>query len=572
MKLTRKHKAYIKDNCLKLTPLEISTSINTPVADINDYISSYLTLNPTSKENNSVKLKNVKEIGSFLYNNRSFVLILVILSLIVYFNALWAGFITGDDYNGYVENLNIRNFSTAFSSLNINPIYYSIIYSLFKINPFPLHLFSLFIHILVVILVYLVLSMLFGTRVSVLGTVLFAVHPVNTESVTWISGNVYLFLAASFYVTLIFFLLYKYSLKNIYFVFSVIIFSLSLIFLQSPWVLTFPLMIIVIEFFFLEKYCSFRKIWKYILYALPAVIYALTYLRERALERVISVQTPGAGGGVLDVSYFNKVTYTIFMMLKLYVFPKDLTIYHDGELFWPDALIVMAAVSIVFVVLIIFFFKKNRKISGLLILLPLSILLAFSPITIAWFIAERYLYIGAAFFCALIAFFLLYLEDKYKASQVITLITLFIVILYSAKTVFRNSDWQNSLNLWLATSKISVNSARVYNNLGDAYGSAGNPEMSLASFKRAIEIDPNYADALHNLGNTYFQKNEFESAFPLLEKSVSINPRLYQSYYKMGVISYYRQNKEKAKEYFAKTLELNPSYADTRQILESIKQ
>ena len=115
MKLTRKHKTYIKNNYTKLTPPEISTSINTPVADINDYISSYLTLNPTSKENNSVKLKNVKEIGSFLYNNRSFVLILVILSLIVYFNALWAGFITGDDYNGYVENLNIRNFSTVFS-------------------------------------------------------------------------------------------------------------------------------------------------------------------------------------------------------------------------------------------------------------------------------------------------------------------------------------------------------------------------------------------------------------------------------------------------------------------------
>ena len=311
--------------------------------------------------------------------------------------------------------------------------------------------------------------------------------------------------------------------------------------------------------------------WKYIFYALPAVVYAFTYLRERALERVLSVQTPGAGGGVSDVSYFNKITYTISMMLKLYIFPKDLTIYHDGETFWPSALIIMSVVTVVFVALIIFFFKRNRIVSGLLIFLPVSILLAFSPVTIAWFIAERYLYIGAAFFCALLAFFLLHIEDKYKASQAITLITFFIVLLYSARTVFRNIDWQNSLSLWLATSKVSVNSARVYNNLGDAYGSVANPEMSLASFKRAIAIDPNYADALHNLGNTYFQDKEYDAAFPLLEKSVSINPGLYQSYYKMGVISYYRQDKEKAKEYFTKTLELNPDYADIRQLLELVK-
>ncbi len=571
MKLTKKHKTYIRDNHLKLTSLEISANIKAPAIDINGYISSYLTLNSAPKENNSVKLQSIEEIGKFLYKNRLFILILTVLSALVYINSLWAGFITGDDYNGYVENLNIRNVTSAFSTLDIKSIYYSMMFNFFKLNPFPLHLFSVITHVLVVILVYLVLSMLFGTRVSVLGTVLFAVHPVNTESVTWVSGSVYLFLAVFFYLSLVFFLLYKFSLRRIYFVISVIIFSLALTFIRSPWTLIFPLMIVIIEFFFLEVSWSIKKVWKYVFYALPSAIYAFTYLREVALERVMSVQTSGAGGGSSDVSYFSKITYTIFMMLKLYIFPKDLTIYHDGELFWPYALVTMAVASFLFLALAVFFFRKNRKISGLLILLPTSIIVAFSPVTIAWFIAERYLYIGSVFFCALIAFLLVYLEDRYKASQVITLVTLLIVILYSTRTVFRNSDWQNSLSLWLATSKVSVNSARVYNNLGDAYGSVGSPEMSLVSFKRAIEIDPNYANALHNLGNTYFQNKEYDLAFPLLEKSILINPGLYQSYYKMGVISYYRKDNVKAKEYFAKTLELNPGYADTRQIIELMK-
>ncbi len=571
MKLTKKHKIYIRDNYLKLTPLEISTNINVPTTDINDYISSYLSLNQVSNEDKPVRFKSLKEIGGFLYSNRLFILILTILSALVYANSLWAGFVTGDDYNGYVENLNIRNFSTALSTLDIKSIYYATMFNLFKLNPFPLHLFSVITHVLVVILVYLVLSMLFGTRASILGTILFSVHPVNTESVTWISGSVYLFLAVFFYLSLIFFLLYKFSLRRIYFVVSVIIFSLALTFIRSPWTLIFPLMIAIIEFFFLEVSWNLKKVWKYIFYVLPSMIYAFTYLKEIALQRVLSVQISGVGGGSSDVSYFSKITYTIFMMLKLYIFPKDLTIYHDGELFWPGALVTMAVVSVVFIVLIIFFFRKNRKIFGLLLLLPTSLLITFSPITVAWFIAERYLYIGAAFFCTLVAFFLVYLEDRYKVSQVITLITLFIVIAYSTRTVFRNSDWQNSLSLWLATSRVSVNSARVYNNLGDAYGTAGNPEMSLLSFKKAIEIDPNYADALHNLGNTYFQNKEYDLAFPLLEKSVLINPGLYQSYYKMGVISYYRKDSEKAKDYFAKTLELNPNYADTRQIPELIK-
>jgi tetratricopeptide (TPR) repeat protein len=67
------------------------------------------------------------------------------------------------------------------------------------------------------------------------------------------------------------------------------------------------------------------------------------------------------------------------------------------------------------------------------------------------------------------------------------------------------------------------------NGLGAAYLQTGNVEGSLASWRRAVEIDPQQYDALFNLAITLAERNPAD-AVPYLDRFVeTAPPKLYAS-------------------------------------------
>lgn len=201
----------------------------------------------------------------------------------------------------------------------------------------------------------------------------------------------------------------------------------------------------------------------------------------------------------------------------------------------------------------------------------ISILPVFSPVLVAWMVAERYLYFATGIFTTLIAMLILNMERKFNIKNLAVILTVILMLAYSGRTIARAMEWRTRKSLWLSAEARGPYSARAQNNLGDVYGVEGDWEKSIWHFKRAIELNPYYSEAIHNLGNTLMQLGYYEDAKKLLLRSLEINPGLYQSMHKLGLIEYQLGNPDQAMEYFKKTLEIEPNYAPAIQSIQALQ-
>ena len=160
---------------------------------------------------------------------------ILITSFVVFANTLFSGF-AYDDQTQILENQLIRSFSnipTAFTKevwfwrvlqdkdptketgpttpyyRPVFTLYLMIAWHLFGDQPAGWHVINVLMHLLAVYLAFLILEKLTkDLKIATLATLLFALHPLRTESVAWISGVTDLFLALfllpSFYFYLVF--------------------------------------------------------------------------------------------------------------------------------------------------------------------------------------------------------------------------------------------------------------------------------------------------------------------------------------------------------------------------------
>src|SRR5260221_7740403 len=132
-------------------------------------------------------------------------LIIIGLGIFVYFNSLANNFIS-DDFPQIINNLYIHslaNISAFFTGStfynggsNINGAYYkpllttyfSFIYTFFGPNYSLFHFFQISLHILNTYLLFVLLKHFFKKLLALLLSLIFLVHPINSEAVFYISA------------------------------------------------------------------------------------------------------------------------------------------------------------------------------------------------------------------------------------------------------------------------------------------------------------------------------------------------------------------------------------------------
>ncbi|OGC52082.1 hypothetical protein A2W32_01790, partial [candidate division WWE3 bacterium RBG_16_37_10] len=436
--------------------------------------------------------------------------------------SLTNSFVSADDLTEFVNNDQLKNFLTTLQTFNLPSIIYSAFYTIFGANPLALHFYAVVLHFINCVLVLILVYMLFGKKASIITALLFGLHPVVTEPIYWIMANKYLLFAVFQFSSLIFYLLYCESQKKRYLAISLALFASILVFSQNPWPLVLPFVIFVLNFI-VDKNVSVVQAAKRTLPFVTIALFTFLLIFTGAAKKRVSELSLTYGMNVeQSTPLLNRLPYTIYTAVELWVFPVNLTLFHEGQIIPASMYLVMILVTLVVFGLIVFLWKKQRVVAGLMAIMALTLLPTFSPVQIAFFIAERYMYFGTAFYCTLLAWLILRFEKRIK--YFVPVAVVLICILYGIKSFSRSFDWQSSKTLWLSTSKHTPQSARVFNNLGDAYGNEKDFDKSVKAFTRAIEIDPYYADAMHNLGNTYFEMGLYKEAKLQFEKALQINP------------------------------------------------
>lgn len=497
-----------------------------------------------------------------------FIYFLLILTTVVYAFS-WSGEFLSDDIAGIQYNPNISDFFLQLKTLNINNIYNSTILNIFGVKPFWFHLSNTIFHLMAVVAVYVFIHKLSKTLwVTRLTTLLFAIHPIETEGVAWISGLSYATYTLLFIISLTFYLVAFKAIKNTsnklkYLICANIFLILSLS--SSEKAVIYPAILIAMLVFFIRPFTKIN-----IFSTIPAFIISGIYTLSRISDVSARLGNVNSGYTGESVAFdpLVQIPIAIYSYIKLILIPFNLTLYHEFNSFpqWEYALAVIVTIITLAIIIASSYYalKKQRPLVALipfgLIFFISSLALTLLPINIAWVVAERYVHLGSIGFFISISATIYIIIDKLSINKDSFYQWTFIVLipLLAILTIRRNLQWHSQDTLWPATVKISPDSAYAWNNMGDYYGRHGDTKNSIQAFENARKIRPRYADATHNLANVYMQIGEATKASELFKEALSYSPTLYQSYTNLGRIALSLQQFEPAIDYLVKATEINP--------------
>ncbi len=547
-----------------------------------------------NQQRNSQTKEQVPEPGNGVSGNSAShllpIAILALVSLVVYFNSLTNGFVY-DDYATIVENKYIQHpgknlpslfsrsyFNMASGEASYRPVAtlsYYLIYSIGELNATYYHLFSVLLHALNVILVYLLSNLIIKNRYSALiAGLLFACHPALTEAVDAISYNEDLLAAAFFFMAFICYAGIKTGeVKSCIKVYGLSLFSFLLALLSKEMAITLPAVIFLYDLairdaggrsFSLTSILHTIKDRIYFYSGYVAVGLFYLYLR------FVAFYHPGESIKPFYGSLIERIIYLpahIFSFIKLAVFPADLNadyvFSYPGGFFETNNLIGLVVVSGL-VAGSFFIYKKSKVIFFglwwfLICLSPVyNLIPLFNPF------ADRYLYIPLVGFCVAVAVvlndFLKSRLSRPRASSMITLILVIIIVgLYSTATIARNRDWKDGLTLWSKTVKSSPNSSVAHGSLGRAYQELGRTDEAVEEYKKAIAIYPDDYKAHYNLGVVYDQQGLLDTAVQSYQRALQINPAYPNAHFNIGIIYQKQGLMDKAIGHFRNVTELDPA-------------
>ncbi len=417
-------------------------------------------------------------------------------------------------------------------------------YKIGDLNPKIFHFTNIFLHILNSVLLFLIIFRLFSNEVfSLFVSLLFLIHPLNVESVCYVSGRadllMGLFILGSFYS----FLIYQ-AKKKIFFLFiSGSFFFLGLFSKESA--LIFPLWI----FLYLKciKKESFKESFKYsFFFFLFVFFYGIWRIFILKIPSSVSLQNIYP-----PLLRFLTLPQVISQYLVILFFPVNLHMARNVVIF--DEFNFLLLFQWLLLCLFLFFLFKTSQKS---FCLKFSLLFSFCfllpnlpPFPQNAFLAEHFLYLAQIGVWIIISEILL--SKKFHFFLISWLIFLGFMNFKTA------SFWKDDKTLYQRTIQLSPNSFAVYNNLGTIYLKEGKVKKAKLCFKKALEINPNFLEAKLNLARLYYLIGKLDKAIKIAENVSKEAPSYYLSFEYLGVFYTKKRDFLKAEYNFKKALQIN---------------
>jgi tetratricopeptide (TPR) repeat protein len=400
-------------------------------------------------------------------------------------------------------------------------------------------------------------------NIALVGSLLFALHPIHTGRVTNMTAGFDLLGIFLYLLAFYFYILFSKNNKLNYFVVSVIVFIVGL--LASEEVATLPLVIILYDFCFLnKKFFEKKKLKEHARVYVPYFVLLVSYVTFRFFVLEIRGRVPGYDSPGM---YFTLITMAkVFVgYILLLIFPFNLKLFYDVKVATSifDFNVLLSMIILIFI--IFFTIKFFNKITFFCILWFFITLLPFSNIVpLVVLMAERYLYLASFGFCFLLAFafdkvYNLDFKKNIKIGLVIFVVLL--LLFYSFVIINRNAEWKDNLTLWTETVKDSPNSSRAHDNLGFTYERMGRYKDAIKEFEKAIDLKPANYRAHTNLGVALAKVGLFNISIMQFETALKINPHYYKTYNKLGLVYANIRDYKNAIINLNKAVKLNPNYA-----------
>ncbi len=558
-------------------------------------------------------------------------LMIITIGLIVYAQLCNYDYIFYDDILSMFDPFLTNGFSLEKAGQAFyNPLKYSpyqvpvpyivrmLLWDLPGANPGKHHLFSLYLHLAIALMFFLFLRLTTKKRYeSGFCALLFTIHPINVEAVSWLAGFNGLLEAFFLMICLLCYAIYA---RNPVLKWYLILFPPFILGLMcKPTIAILPFLLFLLDYWPFRRFSldrvgirkltlGFRRnpvlVEKIPLAILPPLLWTIQkVLYTGQYQRATPVSLSFHPGSIMDfVGHLTKTFY-----------PIDLAICRPAP---PAAPMWGAAVLLgVFLAISLAIMLKthNHKyiFTGWFWFWGAS-----APVILMIFLSGRsvedhHLYIPLIGIFVIASFGLSSALFPLKYGRGLFLLTGIIILSMLIPLAYRQTGyWKNSESIFTHALSIHPDNKKVHVNLGDVYmgkkdfdkaihhyrqflrlspdsplgltklaqamAFAGMTEEARRQYEKALRLSPDYVPACHGLADLMTQTGQVDKAIALYRKALEINPDLFQTLNNLALIMYERGDYLKALSYLDLAIKKNHRYQtaikNRRLIMERLKE
>ena len=535
-------------------------------------------------------------IPSRLKNILGCVTLLILISMLTYFNSLKGSFqfddvpllkshwlVNTDAFFDHPRSGQIGNRPVLYWTFALNN-------QLAQHQVFGFHLLNLTLHIGVTLLIfftiwrtrYLQNEHKWGFPLS--AALLFALHPLNTDAVTYISSRSSL-LATFFYLLTLYIFLNLFCLNKSTQLLKrgvisfLVLLGMYLCVATKLIGATLPLILFVWYWSFIGRK-QFPEIHQKTLNNKSfniSLISAIAITVGTLLFKDSWIYIPLDQGFEL----FGRIPYLmvqlkviVFYYLKLFCFPFNLNVDSGFSFSSPasDFTIIFSGLIILAIVLTTFKWKNIWVIAGTLwffiTLAPTSSFIPLNDLAV-----EHRMYLPMSLGLSLIS------AVGITTFPALWRLRLLVVLLVSLgiTTTTRNADWVSELSLWKDSAKKNPYSPRSHNNLGKTYYEKGNLSLAAHHLEKSVANIPRFIDTQYNIKSAeeFLQRREKITGHTYDKNLIPSKPtellaELVEPHFNLASVYLDQGRLDNAEHEYQKTLALRPGHISSQIGLSSV--
>jgi Flp pilus assembly protein TadD len=516
----------------------------------------------------------------------------VFITVVAYIPTLSGGYIW-DDNDHITENYTLRTgdgLRRIWFELGAVPQYYPMVhtsfwleYHLWQLHPLGYHLVNVLLHALNAILLWLLLRFL---RVpgGWLAALFFALHPVNVESVAWITERKNV-LSGFFYLSsLLAYLRFAEVDRDPATAHpSSSLCTLTTTKAGQRWRFYGVSLILYL--------CALLS--KTVACSLPVAILLILWWKRNRITRsdllnLVPYFVIGAGLGLLTV-WMEKhhvgaqgTDWALSLLDRFLIAGRALWFY-VGKLLWPHKLTFIYPrwqidagewwqylfPATVLAVLFILWFSINRLGRGPLVAVLFFIVTLFPalgffdvyPMRFS-FVADHFQYLASIGLISLTAAGIATLLRRLGTYRCYVgfVVCLLVLLVFGAKVWQQGTIYSDAETIYRDTLSKNPNAWMAHNNLGVLLLGQDKPHEAIAHFYMALQINPENAEPHNNLGDVFLQQNKFDEAEGQFYRALEIKSNFPEALNNLGVAFERQEKYQEAIAHFERALQLAPNF------------
>jgi len=479
---------------------------------------------------------------------------IVIIGLIVYVNSLFNGFVW-DDFSQLINNipshslLNIPQFFSDHSNTYYRPFATVILagmYMLFGTTAFWYHLGQLLLHIVNAVFIFVLFKKFFKQAYSFILACIFLIHPMNVESVAYISS---LQAVLSLLMGLSALLIVSYKKQrslSIYFLLSLL---LLLSMLSKETGILFCILTPLLMAFSKKLHYEKRE-YMFVSISIVLSVFFYVYLTffYGNIPKGIQLISPVPIANASLYIKFLTLPKILFYYLLTFIYPAHLAVSQQWlvrnisieEFYIPLFADVLFFIGLLLIGIYLWKTKSRDMYIFFLLWFLFSWGMVLQIIPLEMTVADRWFYLPMIGLLGVLGSLITNIKvNNTLFKQYGICFFVIILILFSFRTMVRLPNWNNNLTLFTHDEQVSTVSYDIEDQLANQYLLASEYDQARPHIIRSIQLAPKYWENWNNLGVYYEGKGQINKSIEALSQAVNNNPNYYNGYINLASIYFH---------------------------------